>query len=75
MTDSQEKKASDSQDCRTIRIELHGVDFDSMRRMMSGFCDLETAPSSCCEMRQEACSPQAEDGKNREFTFVIKRKG
>jgi len=75
MTDSQEKRASDSQGARTIRIEMHGVDFESMRRMMLGFCDLETAQSSCCEMHQEACCPQAESGKNQEFTFVIKRKG
>ena len=75
MTDSQEKKASDSQDSRTIRIEMHGAAFESMRKMMSGFCGLETAQSGCCEMPREACCPQAEDGKDQEFTFVIKRKG
>ena len=75
MTDSEEKKASDSQDYQTIRIEMPDAAFVSMRRMMSELCGLKTAQSSCCEMSQEACCPKTGDSKNKEFTFVIKRKG
>jgi len=75
MADSHEEKANESQDSRTIRIELPGSAFDRMFKMMSGFGGSETANSGCCEGQQGNCCQQPEDAKKQEFTFVIKRKG
>ncbi len=75
MTDSQEEKANESHDSRTIRIEMPGSAFDRIFKMMSGHGGFEPANSGCCEGQQDTCRPQSGDGRDQEFTFVIKRKG
>jgi hypothetical protein len=74
MTDSQEKKAKDSQDSRTINIEIPIKSFEGMFRMMTGRSDFDTAGSSCCQMTQDRCCSTSEDERKQEFTFVLKRK-
>lgn len=75
MTDSQETQANESTDSQTIRIEMPSNVFDNIFKTMLGFSDFEAGKSSCSVMPQDACCPQAGDGKNQKFTFVTKRKG
>ncbi|UCE24173.1 MAG: hypothetical protein JSU74_12895 [Candidatus Zixiibacteriota bacterium] len=74
MTDSQEKKANDSQESQRINIEFPGDFFEGMFRMMSRWRGTDTAGSDCCETPQNMCCPQPQEDKKQEYVIVIKRK-
>jgi hypothetical protein len=74
MTDSQEKKANDSQDSRTINIEIPANCFKGMFNMMAGFNNFGKAGSGWCDISRDNCCPKPEENKGREFNIVIKMK-
>jgi hypothetical protein len=74
MTDSQEKKANDSQDSRTININIPVGCFEGMLGMMTGNRDFGKAGPGCCEMNQGWCCPQSEKEDEQEIRIVIKKK-
>ncbi|UCD63972.1 MAG: hypothetical protein JSW34_00665 [Candidatus Zixiibacteriota bacterium] len=74
MTDSQEKKAKDSQDTQRVTIEFPGNFFQGMFRMMAGGGIFGGAGSSCCDFPQDRCCPPSGEDAGQEFTITIKRK-
>ena len=74
MTDSQEKKAKDARDARTINIEIPAGIFEAMYRIMNGRGRSETVASSCCEMPRDVCCPQPGEEDEQDFVFTIRRK-
>lgn len=74
MADSQEKKTINSQDSRTINIEIPAKGFEAMFRMMTGSGYSGKTGSSCCEMTSNRCCPQSEEDEKQEFKIVIKKK-
>lgn len=74
MTDSQEKKTKDSQDSRTINIEIPANCFEGMAGMMARVGKKTTGGSNCCETSRDRCCPQSGEVDKQEFKIVIKKK-
>lgn len=74
MVNSQDKPANDSQEPRTINIEIPARCMEGMFRMMAGRWDIGKAGRSCCEMPQDRYRPSSMQVDGREFKIVIKMK-
>lgn len=74
MTDSQERKANDSNGPRTINIEIPMGCFEGMFRTMTGRSDSGKSSPGCCEMMPNRCCPPPREEEKQEFVIVVKKK-
>lgn len=74
MVNSQDKQANDSQDPRTINIEIPARCIEGMFRMMAGRRAIGQAGRGCCDMPQDRYRPSSMETDGREFKIVIKMK-